>query len=92
MSSVGSAKRVIRHGSGIKGAGKLVLYLYIFFFLFSSFFLVLIFFFQYSRLYMILSGLGQQEWRIPDVMHRLFKYLVPYLGNSLQNIRDRISK
>ncbi|KAG1668701.1 Proteasome activator complex subunit 4 [Nymphon striatum] len=44
-----------------------------------------------SHMHMILSGLGQQEWRIPDVMHRLLQHFVPHLANSLQNFRDRIA-
>lgn len=43
-----------------------------------------------SRLYMLLGGLGQQEWRVAELSSSLLEYLRPQLAHSYKNIRDRV--
>ncbi|KAL5009261.1 hypothetical protein ScPMuIL_014842 [Solemya velum] len=43
-----------------------------------------------SRLYALQSALAQQEWRIPEIIHRLLEYLLPNLSHQYKNVRDRI--
>ncbi|XP_047484565.1 proteasome activator complex subunit 4-like isoform X1 [Penaeus chinensis] len=43
-----------------------------------------------SRMYMLMGGLGQQEWRVAELSHRLLEYLRPYLSHPYKSIRDRI--
>ena len=43
-----------------------------------------------SRLYVLQGGLAQQEWRVPELLHRLLKYLEPKLTQVYKNVRERI--
>ncbi|CAL4088618.1 unnamed protein product [Meganyctiphanes norvegica] len=43
-----------------------------------------------SRLYMLLGGLGQQEWRVAELSSSLLEYLRPQLDHPYKNIRDRV--
>ncbi|KAB0397626.1 hypothetical protein E2I00_012676 [Balaenoptera physalus] len=36
------------------------------------------------------GGLAQQEWRVPELLHRLLKYLEPKLTQVYKNVRERI--
>lgn len=42
------------------------------------------------RLYVLQGGLAQQEWRVPELLHRLLKYLEPKLTQVYKNVRERI--
>ncbi|KAK8403278.1 hypothetical protein O3P69_000420 [Scylla paramamosain] len=43
-----------------------------------------------SRMYMLMGGLGQQEWRVSELSHRLLDYLRPSLSHAYKSIRDRM--
>ncbi|XP_042231597.1 proteasome activator complex subunit 4-like isoform X2 [Homarus americanus] len=43
-----------------------------------------------SRMYMLMGGLGQQEWRVAELSHRLLEYLRPSLSHPYKSIRDRM--
>lgn len=43
-------------------------------------------------MYMLMGGLGQQEWRVSELSHRLLEYLRPYLSHPYKSIRDRIGR
>lgn len=45
-----------------------------------------------SRLYVLQGGLAQQEWRVPELLHRLLKYLEPKLTQVYKNVRERIGR
>lgn len=51
-----------------------------------------IFFFLCSRLYVLQGGLAQQEWRVPELLHRLLQYLEPKLTQVYKNVRERIGR
>ncbi|KAF3842217.1 hypothetical protein F7725_024168 [Dissostichus mawsoni] len=36
------------------------------------------------------GGLAQQEWRVPELLHRLLQYLEPKLTQVYKNVRERI--
>ncbi|KAJ8396071.1 hypothetical protein AAFF_G00026030 [Aldrovandia affinis] len=42
------------------------------------------------RLYVLQGGLAQQEWRVPELLHRLLEYLEPLLTQVYKNVRERI--
>ncbi|MBN3306472.1 PSME4 protein, partial [Amia calva] len=42
------------------------------------------------RLYVLQGGLAQQEWRVPELLHRLLCYLEPKLTQVYKNVRERI--
>ena len=46
----------------------------------------------FSRLYVLQGGLAQQEWRVPELLHRLLKYLEPKLTQVYKNVRERIGR
>lgn len=48
--------------------------------------------FLHSRLYVLQGGLAQQEWRVPELLHRLLKYLEPKLTQVYKNVRERIGR
>ena len=48
--------------------------------------------FCFSRLYVLQGGLAQQEWRVPELLHRLLKYLEPKLTQVYKNVRERIGR
>ncbi|XP_072526695.1 proteasome activator complex subunit 4A [Salminus brasiliensis] len=43
------------------------------------------------RLYVLQGGLVQQEWRVPELLHRLLQYLEPKLPQVYTNVRNRIA-
>jgi len=43
-----------------------------------------------SRLYLLQGLLAQQEWRVPELLHRLYAYLLTHLSHPYKNVRDRI--
>lgn len=47
-------------------------------------------FLQASRLYVLLGGLAQQEWRVCELLHQQLEYLKPRLMHSYQNVRDKM--
>ncbi|MEE6474291.1 hypothetical protein FKM82_010338 [Ascaphus truei] len=42
------------------------------------------------RLYVLQGGLAQQEWRVPELLHKLLMYLEPKLTQVYKNVRERI--
>ncbi|KAL7856906.1 hypothetical protein SRHO_G00158050 [Serrasalmus rhombeus] len=42
------------------------------------------------HLYVLQGGLAQQEWRVPELLHRLLIYLEPKLTQVYKNVRERI--
>jgi proteasome activator subunit 4 len=38
------------------------------------------------------GGLAQQEWRVPELLHRLLQYLEPKLTQVYKNVRERIGR
>lgn len=50
------------------------------------------YFFFCSRLYVLQGGLAQQEWRVPELLHRLLQYLEPKLTQVYKNVRERIGR
>ncbi|XP_031439180.1 proteasome activator complex subunit 4B isoform X1 [Clupea harengus] len=42
------------------------------------------------HLYVLQGGLAQQEWRVPELLHRLLEYLEPKLTHVYKNVRERI--
>ncbi|XP_006004010.1 proteasome activator complex subunit 4 isoform X2 [Latimeria chalumnae] len=42
------------------------------------------------RLYVLQGGLAQQEWRVPELLHRLLQYLEPKIAQVYKNVRERI--
>ena len=50
------------------------------------------FFIHYSRLYLLQSTLAQQEWRVPSLQHKLFKYINNHIAHSFKNVRERIGR
>ncbi|XP_068089225.1 proteasome activator complex subunit 4 isoform X1 [Hyperolius riggenbachi] len=42
------------------------------------------------RLYVLQGGLAQQEWRVPELLHKLLTYLEPKLTQVYKNVRERI--
>lgn len=47
---------------------------------------------SFSRLYVLQGGLAQQEWRVPELLHRLLEYLEPKLTQVYKNVRERIGR
>lgn len=47
-------------------------------------------FLQASRLYVLLGGLAQQEWRVCELLHAELDYLLPRLTHSYENVRDKM--
>lgn len=47
-------------------------------------------FLESSWLYMLLGALSQQEWRVAELLHRLFAYLEPRLSHSYENVREKL--
>lgn len=47
---------------------------------------------SFSRLYVLQGGLAQQEWRVPELLHRLLQYLEPKLTQVYKNVRERIGR
>lgn len=45
-----------------------------------------------SRLYVLQGGLAQQQWRVPELLHRLLQYLEPKLTQVYKNVRERIGR
>ncbi|VDI21300.1 proteasome activator subunit 4 [Mytilus galloprovincialis] len=43
-----------------------------------------------SRLYALQQALIQQEWRVPDLLHRVLTYVQPHLSHPYKIVRDRI--
>ncbi|XP_050407359.1 proteasome activator complex subunit 4A [Patella vulgata] len=43
-----------------------------------------------SRLLIILSGLIQQEWRVPQLLQKLLKIVTPHLAHQYKNVRDQL--
>ncbi|XP_064602863.1 proteasome activator complex subunit 4-like [Liolophura sinensis] len=43
-----------------------------------------------SRLFIIQHAIVQQEWRIPEILRRLFNSLSPHLAHPYKNVRDRL--
>lgn len=43
-----------------------------------------------SRLFAVQNALVQQEWRVPELLHRLLEFLTPHLTHRYKNVRDRI--
>jgi hypothetical protein len=39
---------------------------------------------------MLQGGLAQQEWRVGNLLHRLDKFLQPFLTHPYQNVRERL--
>lgn len=54
--------------------------------------LTLVMVFLFSRLYVLQGGLAQQEWRVPELLHRLLQYLEPKLTQVYKNVRERIGR
>ncbi len=46
----------------------------------------------FSRLYVLQGGLAQQEWRVPELLHRLLQYLEPKLTQVYKNVSERIGR
>ncbi|XP_028809979.1 proteasome activator complex subunit 4B isoform X2 [Denticeps clupeoides] len=42
------------------------------------------------HLYVLQGALAQQEWRVPELLHRLLEYLEPKLTQVYKNVRERI--
>lgn len=42
------------------------------------------------HLYVLQGGLAQQQWRVPELLHRLLQYLEPKLTQVYKNVRERI--
>ncbi|TSK14769.1 Proteasome activator complex subunit 4B [Bagarius yarrelli] len=42
------------------------------------------------HLYVLQGGLAQQEWRVPELLHRLLAYLEPKLTQVYKNVREQI--
>lgn len=55
-------------------------------------FLFFSFLFSSSHLYVLQGGLAQQEWRVPELLHRLLSYLEPKLTQVYKNVRERIGR
>ena len=53
---------------------------------------VCVFLFLFSRLYFIQGALFQQEWRVPDLLHRLMGVLERHLNHPYKNVRDRLGR
>lgn len=45
-----------------------------------------------SRLYVLQGGLAQQQWRVPELLHRLLQNLEPKLTQVYKNVRERIGR
>ncbi|XP_076463728.1 proteasome activator complex subunit 4B-like [Babylonia areolata] len=43
-----------------------------------------------SRLLMLQQGLIQQEWRVPQIMHRILTDVTPHLGHHYKAVRDQL--
>nr|CAB3265251.1 proteasome activator complex subunit 4B [Phallusia mammillata] len=43
-----------------------------------------------SKLYVLQGGIHQQEWRVPELMHRILKLVECRLGHPYKNIRNRV--
>ena len=43
-----------------------------------------------SRLYMVQGVVGQQRWRVGQLLHRLLALLLPYLDHPFHNVRARL--
>ncbi|CAH3144364.1 unnamed protein product [Porites evermanni] len=43
-----------------------------------------------SRLYFIQGALCQQEWRVPELLHRLLGVIESHLNHPYKNVRDRL--
>lgn len=50
------------------------------------------FFVFFSRLFAVQNALVQQEWRVPELLHRLLEFLTPHLTHRYKNVRDRIGR
>ncbi|PVD25485.1 hypothetical protein C0Q70_13141 [Pomacea canaliculata] len=43
-----------------------------------------------SRLFMLQQALIQQEWRVPELLHRLLEIIMPHLSHPYKAVRDRL--
>eukprot|EP00092_Neocalanus_flemingeri_P031411 GFUD01034116.1.p1 GENE.GFUD01034116.1~~GFUD01034116.1.p1 ORF type:complete len:1998 (+),score=527.07 GFUD01034116.1:71-6064(+) len=43
-----------------------------------------------SRLYVLQGAMAQQEWRVGGLLHRLDRFLNPFLTHPYQNVRERL--
>ncbi|XP_014668208.1 PREDICTED: proteasome activator complex subunit 4-like [Priapulus caudatus] len=43
-----------------------------------------------SHLYLLQAAIGQQEWKVKHLLSAMLEMIVPQLGNSYKNIRDRL--
>ena len=48
--------------------------------------------FLFSRLYFIQGALCQQEWRVPELLHRLLGVIESHLNHPYKNVRDRLGR
>ena len=46
----------------------------------------------FSRLYLLQGALAQQEWRVTELLTRLFVHLKPHLEHQYDNVRDRLGR
>lgn len=59
---------------------------------FLLFFLISLSLSRVSHLYVLQGGLAQQQWRVPELLHRLLQYLEPKLTQVYKNVRERIGR
>ena len=45
-----------------------------------------------SRLYVLQGVLGQHEWRVAELLHRLQDYLLPSWEHPYKLVRDRLGR
>ena len=41
---------------------------------------------------MLQAALGQQEWRVSELLHRLLAYLEPNITHPYKNVRDEVGR
>jgi proteasome activator subunit 4 len=41
---------------------------------------------------MLQQGLVQQEWRVPEMLHKLLQDIMPFLDHSYKAVRDRLGR
>lgn len=41
---------------------------------------------------MLQQALIQQEWRVPELLHRLLEIIMPHLSHPYKAVRDRLGR
>lgn len=46
----------------------------------------------FSWIYLLVAVIGQQEWRVCELLNRALNYVEPRLNHSYQNVREKMGR